>query len=184
MITNSELFRKLMFAPKALRMKSFQARCGENGERPMPPFPPMPPEKRGEGCPRGEGMPPFGKGPHGPGHGCHGGRRGHHGPSRERLLLFIAAHPEKVWQKDIADEEGINASSVSEMISRLEADGFLVRQSDENDKRAMVLRLTEKGEERAAEIRAEREAMLSELFAKLTDEEKQTLSDLLDKLLK
>jgi DNA-binding MarR family transcriptional regulator len=103
--------------------------------------------------------------------------------SRERLLLFIAAHPDKVWQKDVAGDEGINASSASEMVSKLVEDGYLIRESDETDKRAVVLKLTEKGAARAEELRAGREAALTELFAKLTDQEKETLANLLDKLL-
>lgn len=183
MITNFELFRKLMHASKELRMRTFRTGCGEKGERPEPP---MPPEMgKGMGCRRGEGMPPMpphGMEPHGRGPGCHGGRRGH-GMSRERLLLFVAAHPDKVWQKDVAGDEGINASSASEMISKLVEDGYLIREADEADKRAVVLKLTEKGQARADEIRVEREAVLAELFSRLTDDEKQTLSDLLDKLL-
>ena len=46
-----------------------------------------------------------------------------------------------------------------------------------------MLKLTEMGAVRAEEIRAEREEFLNEFFSKLSEEEKQTLSDLLDKLL-
>ena len=97
--------------------------------------------------------------------------------------MIIADHPEGVWQKDIAGEAGINASSTSEVVGKLEEDGYLVRESDETDKRAVLLKLTEAGAARAAEIRAEREANLDRFFSKLTDEEKQTLSDLLEKLM-
>ncbi len=62
-------------------------------------------------------------------------------------------------------------------------DGYLLRETDENDKRATLLKLTETGKARADELRAERGARLDALFAKLTEEEKQTLSELLDKLL-
>lgn len=137
------------------------------------------------GMPPMNGMPPMpphcGKGPHGKGpHGC--GRHGH-GMSRERLLVLLAEHPEGLSQKDLAWEADINASSASEMIGRLESDGFLLRETDENDRRAVLLRLTEAGTQRAGEIRAERESFLEGLFAKLNDDEKQTLSELLDKLL-
>ena len=127
----------------------------------------MPPHCRG----------PFGKGPHGPG--------GKHGRwmSRERLLVIISEHPEGVWQKDLAWEADINASSASELIGKLEEDGFLVREADENDRRAVLVKLTETGKQRAEEIKAEREASLSGLFSRLTEAEKDTLSALLDKLL-
>lgn len=103
--------------------------------------------------------------------------------SRERLLAIIGEHPEGIRQKDLAMAAGINASSASEVISRLEDDGYLVRVIDENDKRATLLKLTEMGAVRAEEIRSERDSFLDDLFSRLTEEEKQTLSDLLDKLL-
>ena len=66
---------------------------------------------------------------------------------------------------------------------RLEQDGFLTRETDGNDRRAVLLKLTEAGQQRADELRAERDGWLDELFSGLTEEEKQTLSDLLDKLI-
>ena len=103
--------------------------------------------------------------------------------SREHLLVIISEFPEGIRQKELAEKAGINASSTSEVVSRLEDDGYLIRTIDENDRRATVLKLTEMGAVRADEIRNEREDFLNEFFSKLTEEEKQTLSDLLDKLL-
>ena len=103
--------------------------------------------------------------------------------SRERMLVIISEHPEGIRQKALAEAAGINASSTSEVVSRLEDDGYLIRTIDENDKRATVLKLTEMGAVRAEEIRTEREAFLDDFFSKLSEEEKQTLSDLLDKLM-
>lgn len=185
MITNSELFRKMMHASKELRMRSFQAHAGAGGgRRPEPPVMPGMCRRQPECGESGEmpRMPCHGKGLEGRGPHCRGGKH-RRGMFRERLLIFIADHPDGVWQKDIAGEEAINASSASEMIGKLEEDGYLVREADASDKRAAVLKLTEKGKARADEIRAEREAALTELFSRLTDEEKQTLADLLDKLL-
>ena len=135
-----------------------------------PPFPPPF---------HGEGRPPF------PPPGCDrrpGSPMGH-GMSRERMLVIISEHPEGIRQKELAEAAGINASSTSEVVSRLEDDGYLIRTIDENDKRATVLKLTEMGAVRAEEIRTEREAFLDDFFSKLSEEEKQTLSDLLDKLM-
>ena len=104
--------------------------------------------------------------------------------SRERLLVIISESPDGVRQKELAENAGINASSTSEVVSKLEDDGYLVRQIDPSDKRATILKLTDMGQVRAEEIRAERDACFDEVFRKLSDEEKQTLSDILDKLIK
>ena len=103
--------------------------------------------------------------------------------SREHMLVIINEYPDGVRQKELAEKAGINASSTSEVVSRLEDDGYLIRTIDESDRRATVLKLTEMGAVRAEEIRSEREEFLDEFFSKLSEEEKQTLSDLLDKLL-
>ena len=103
--------------------------------------------------------------------------------SREHMLVIISEYPYGVRQKELAEKAGINASSTSEVVSRLEDDVYLIRTIDESDRRATVLKLTEMGAVRAEEIRSEREEFLDEFFSKLSEEEKQTLSDLLDKLL-
>lgn len=198
MVSNRDLFRKMMSLPKELGM----AKMREAG---IPPFhpgfgapgrPPLGMEGQSEfGAP---GRPPFGMGGMGghPGFAGPGQGRGPAGPmgrgpvgpmrrgmNRERLLTIISEHPEGIRQKDLAEAAGINASSASEVVSRLEDDGYLVRVIDENDKRATLLKLTEMGAVRAEEIRSERDSFLDEVFSRLTEEEKQTLSDLLDKLL-
>ena len=48
---------------------------------------------------------------------------------------------------------------------------------------AVLLTLTQTGKLRAQEIRAGRKAFADQIFSKLTEEEKQTLSDILDKLM-
>ena len=122
--------------------------------------------------------PPFGHGPHGMRHGM---RR----PplSREHILIMIGEHPDGVRQKTIAEEAGINQSSASELISKLEADGYLRRTVDPDDRRATLLFLTDLGQARAAEVADEKEAVFTEFFSVLTEEEKDTLSSILDKLL-
>ena len=210
MVSNEELFKKLMGFSRQMRMRGVQAPVARGGEREgfeerpmhhghggrgmeegacegmpsmpprgeMPPYGEMPPMPPHDGMPP---MPPHGRGPHEGGPHGPGGRPGR-GMSREHLLVLIGDHPEGVWQRDIAGEAGINPSSASELISRLEEDGYLTREADENDRRAVLLKLTEAGSARAEEIRAERESRLDALFSRLTDEEKQTLADLLDKL--
>lgn len=118
------------------------------------------------------GMPPF-------------GRPGMPKPplSREQLLVIINQYPDGVRQKVVADKVGINQSSASELINKLEATGYIERTIDPDDKRATLLFLTEKGKARAAEVEDERNEIFREIFSVLTEEEKETLSELLDKLL-
>ena len=124
-----------------------------------------------EGCPR----PPFG-----PGMG-----RGHHGGAlaRERLLVTLAEHEGGMRQKELSEIAGNRASAMSEMVAKLETDGYVRRKVDPSDKRATLVTLTELGEARAAEVADERDQMFADLFGCLNDEEKEQLNAILDKLL-
>lgn len=99
------------------------------------------------------------------------------------LLVIIGKNPEGIRQKDISARIGINQSSTSELISKLETDGYITRKVDPDDKRATLLFLTELGRARAAEVEDERNAMFKDAFSVLTEEEKETLARILDKLI-
>ncbi len=195
MIKNSDLFRKIMMFSKEIKLSAFKMNGPMGGPPGFPPGafphgpgqemhgkPPFPPGFEGAGKPPfppgfdGVGKPPFG--PHGdckppfPPHGFGKGPGGPMGPGmgRERVLVILSDHPEGMRQKELAEEAGINASTASEMITKLEDTGYVVRTADETDRRATVLKLTEMGTARAEEIRGEREAFLDEFFSKLTEE--------------
>ena len=82
----------------------------------------------------------------------------------------------------LTEELRINPSSVSEMISKLENDGYVKRTVDPTDKRATLISLTELGEARAAELQDEKNEKLDKAFGNLTDDEKEQLIALLEKL--
>ena len=183
---DERLFEQLMRAPHAVRRSLLASKCGENGHEGFRgccehghghgPQGPMGPE----GC-GGHGHGPEGCGGHGHGPGGHG--HGHrHAFMRERLLGVIAGFEGGVRQKTLTEELRINPSSVSEMISKLQNDGYVMRTVDPDDKRATLIVLTELGEARAAEIADERQARFAGLFSALTEEEKEQLVALLEKL--
>ena len=166
-------------------------KCGHRARMNPPRFP-MPPMRGNGPFPRppmeGKGMPPM---------GCHGpmngpGPMGGHGPCgrpgpgmpRELLLMAVLdAGDSGIRQKDIADAVGINASSLSEQIDALESDRYLERKANPDDKRSTLIVLTEKGRARAYEVLDERQKAAADFCGKLTEEEKDTLIALLDKLL-
>ena len=104
--------------------------------------------------------------------------------SREHLLVIIREYPQGIRQKVVAEQAGVNQSSASELISKLAEAGYIRREPDPDDKRATLIFLTEKGKERALQVQEERKNMYGGIFDALSEKEKKTLSDLLDKLLK
>ena len=141
---------------------------------------PRPP--RGMGGPHG-GM--MGPGPRGP-----MGMPPRREPEDERampreivLLNVLEAGEPGIRQKDIAENLGIRPSSLSEQIDALEADRYLERVANPEDKRSTLIVLTEKGKARAWEVQDDRRKAAEEFCSKLTEAEKDTLIALLDKLL-
>ena len=86
-------------------------------------------------------------------------------------------------QREIAEVLMINPSSLSEAIDKLEADRYLERNVDPNDRRATLITLTEKGRARAYEVEDERAEALKSFFTPLTEDEKVQLCELINKLL-
>ena len=189
-----------------LRKVSHKVRMGQMMRPGMPPMG----GEMGRGCPGrmgphgpGRMVPPMGRPgmtppPVGPmNHGMMAPPKGPHGPCmaqppmgrpgpmpREMLLLAVLEHGENgIRQKDLADAIGINASSLSEQIDRLEADRYLERRANPDDKRSTLIFLTEKGKARAWEVQDQRQKTAEQFCGRLTDPEKDTLIQLLDKLL-
>lgn len=108
---------------------------------------------------------------------------GRPGLIRENLLTIIGKNPDGIRAKQVAEKAGINQSSVSESLSKLESDGYIKRTVDPDDKRATLIFLTELGQARANEIEDQQKEAFGHLFDCLTDEEKQEFARILDKII-
>lgn len=156
-------------------------------------------EKHGHGGHRGE----YGMGGHGDYHG-----RGGHGPCMrddggedlvsllERCGRFLLHHggfsrgqmrileildrQKAMSQRDLQELLGVQPGSMSEILAKLEAKGFICRDRDGEDKRMVVISITSEGVARlrATQVRPSED----QVFAALTAEEKEQLRVLLMKL--
>lgn len=103
---------------------------------------------------------------------------------RERILQVILEGGEDgMRQKDILEEVHVNPSSLSELINKLEADRYIERRLDPEDKRATRIFLSDKGRARAYEVIDAHRESCAKMFANLSEEEKNQLLVLLDKIL-
>ena len=127
-------------------------------------------------------MPPM-HGPVPPFRGMHPGKGPGFFPREGILLAVLEAGEGGARQKDIAEKIGINPSSLSEQIDRLEADRYLERIANPDDRRSTLLVLTEKGKARAWEVADERAKRAKALCGNLTEDEIDQLIALLEKLL-
>lgn len=85
-------------------------------------------------------------------------------------------------QRDLAESMNIRAATLSEQIARLERSGLVNRVANEKDRRSVVVSLTEEGKKEARKCQRERAKLNEELFAVLTDEDKEQLTDILGRL--
>ena len=123
------------------------------------------------------------------GHGCeHGPHEGHGmrrfmSPERGRVLTaLLEAEKDGIRQKDLLAVLTVQPSTLSETIDKLEADRYVERTVDPEDRRATLICLTEKGKARAYEMMDARRTHAAEVFKNLSDEEKQQLLALLEKI--
>ncbi|MDL2281359.1 MarR family transcriptional regulator [Selenomonadales bacterium OttesenSCG-928-I06] len=113
----------------------------------------------------------------------------HHRKNRENSihrgqgkLLYIILNNDGISQKEIVHLLDIRPSSVGELVSKLEQQGFVEKRANEEDKRVSNIFLTEAGRKVAEEAIQERENTSDELFSGLLPEEQEKLGELLDKL--
>ena len=100
---------------------------------------------------------------------------------RVRLMNMLKENG-KLSQREIAEKLDIRPQSLSELLVKMESDGFISRRQDKDDKRVIVVALTEKGEEQLVVLRQANREHAEKLFSPLTDEEKDALIAILKKL--
>lgn len=103
--------------------------------------------------------------------------------SSQRRLLGIIKKCGVVTQHELVGMMGIRPPSLSELVSKLEDKGYIVRKRDETHRRRLSVSITPQGEQALAEMQKEHERILMELFAALDEEERRDVSRLLKKLL-
>ena len=85
-------------------------------------------------------------------------------------------------QRELTERLGIQPGSASEVIGKLEASGFLVRSPSKTDRRTTNIALTEAGKTAAGDALAQRRERHQQMFSSLSEEEKDTLLHLLEKI--
>ena len=77
----------------------------------------------------------------------------------------------------------IKSSSLSELVTKVEKNGYITKEKLLEDKRNVILKLTPLGVSKAKEFELQREKDAELLFKELSEEEKEKLQELLDKTL-
>jgi DNA-binding MarR family transcriptional regulator len=103
-------------------------------------------------------------------------------PAQERALRLVARGDEPPRMTELADRLGIVPRSLTTVVDALEDAGLVRREIDARNRRAILLRLTDRGEAVRDELREARRRAAEDLFAPLSAEDRKTLADLLTHL--
>lgn len=86
-------------------------------------------------------------------------------------------------QSQLAARLNIRPQSLSELLAKAESEGFVERRQSEEDKRQTIVSITDAGRARVAGFRDAHRRRAEEFCSALSDEEKDTLKDILEKLI-
>lgn len=103
--------------------------------------------------------------------------------SGQRRVLFTLDRYGDMPQKELQERLSVKSSTMSEMVSKMERDGLIVKQPSLKDKRSIVLSLSTQGQKDAEQHRAIMDEVLEQLFACLDDEEKRQMMAYSERLL-
>lgn len=98
------------------------------------------------------------------------------------MLFLIRDSGEGISQVQIAEELRIKPSSVTSMLNNMERDGYIVRKSDEKDKRVKHIYLTEKGISSSDAVLDRMFTTTNVFFENFNTDEKKQFIQLMSKL--
>ena len=102
-------------------------------------------------------------------------------PAAGRLLERVAENS-NVSSRELCEIMDVRPSSLSEMLSRAESEGWIIRTTDEEDRRIQRIALSEKGREAVAQMREARKADYEKKTACFTEAEKEQFCHLANRL--
>ena len=102
--------------------------------------------------------------------------------SGELDLIHAVRHSPGASQREVGSQLNMDKGAVARRAASLESKGYLVRRPSPEDGRAQMLFATEKAESLKCSKAAVETAFYEWMLEELTEEERETLADLLDRL--
>ncbi|MDN6900882.1 MarR family transcriptional regulator [Oenococcus sicerae] len=112
----------------------------------------------------------------------HGGQRNHH-RGQARLMRLLDKY-DGLSVGEIAEILDVRPSSITGLVDRLEENDLVDRMPDAADKRITLIKLTKKGHQFLQNKKDEADDLSEEVFAGLSQEEQETLLNLLKRVSK
>ena len=106
-------------------------------------------------------------------------QKGKHHPQGYGRILAAVYKNEDASQSELADILDIRPQSLTRVLLTLEKEGHITRQRSEDDRRSLIVKITEKGIRRYEELSKIRGDRAKRVFDCLDADQKKQLSDLL-----
>lgn len=104
------------------------------------------------------------------------------GKASQKRILIILNEVTDITQRELTARLGIQPGSASEILSKLENAGLILRRANEADRRTVDISLTDTGKQMAIEAAKQRSLRHMEMFSCLSEREKEELLSLLEKI--
>lgn len=99
-----------------------------------------------------------------------------------RRIFTILSKQKELPQRQLQDILGICSGSLSEILAKMEADGFLEKAKSQTDGRQLNLRLTESGKREAVELEKDYQRKVRKMVSCLSKEEQESFLKMLKAL--
>jgi DNA-binding MarR family transcriptional regulator len=103
-------------------------------------------------------------------------------PAQSRALRVVSRDEEPLRMVDLAERLGVVPRSVTTLVDALEAAGLVRREADPSNRRSTLIRLTDSGRSLRVEMQQARRQAAEDLFAPLSEAQRDTLLELLSAL--
>lgn len=94
----------------------------------------------------------------------------------------VIGHAGQLRMKELAEQMGLTTGTITLMVDRLEKSGAAKRKPHSKDRRSILVCLTPKGKQLFAEHHELHEKLTSDLCAELSEQDRETLRQLLLKM--
>lgn len=104
-------------------------------------------------------------------------------PAEHMLLMRISREEGNPSQRELAEKMELSPAAVAVSLKKLEGEGYVARCADPTDSRVNRVTVTEKGQATVKESRAIFDALDTEMFEGVTEEELDACTATLEKLM-
>lgn len=104
------------------------------------------------------------------------------GRASQKRILILLRETAGMTQKELTARLGVQPGSASEVLNKLEQADLISRTSSEADHRTTDICLTPAGEQLAQEAAVKRRERHEQMFSVLSEQEKDTLIELLERI--